>query len=113
MHEVGLMTQTLEMADGLAREQGARTIHRLVLRVGVFSGVDADALRLAFEAASPGTSAASAALEIEEVAARCWCARCLAEFEPPGALFQCPACGDLARELRSGDELELATLEVS
>mgnify|MGYP000150002539 CR=1 FL=1 len=32
-----------------ARAQGARRIHRLQVRVGALAGVDADALRLAFE----------------------------------------------------------------
>jgi hydrogenase nickel incorporation protein HypA/HybF len=113
VHEVGLMMQTLDLAAALAREQGARVIHRLVLRVGVYSGVDTNALRFAFEAASPGTAAESASLVIEEMSARCWCSRCRAEFEPPGPLFACPNCDAIAHELRQGDELELATLEVS
>jgi hydrogenase nickel incorporation protein HypA/HybF len=107
------MMQTLDLAAALASEQGARVIHRLVLRVGIFSGVDVDALRLAFEAASPGTAAEGASLVIEEMAARCWCARCQAEFEPPGPLFACPKCEAIADDLRQGDELDLATVEVS
>jgi Zn finger protein HypA/HybF involved in hydrogenase expression len=62
MHEVGLMTETLDLAAAVAREQGAGIIHRMVLRVGAFSGVDADALRVAFEAASVGTVAAGASV---------------------------------------------------
>lgn len=113
MHEVGLMTQALDLAAALASERGARTIHRMVLRVGACSGVDADALRLAFDAASPGTLAEQAALEIEEVATRCWCAACRDEFEPATACYRCPRCGAVSSEVRRGDELELATLEVS
>lgn len=113
MHEVGLMTQTLELAATLTREQGARAIHRLVMRVGAYSGVDADALRFAFEAASADTPAAGASLVIEEIPARCWCPRCQIEFEPPGPLFACPTCETIAMDMRQGDELELATLEVS
>jgi hydrogenase nickel incorporation protein HypA/HybF len=102
MHEVGLMTQALDLAAALAHEQNAQTIHRLVLRVGAFSGVDADALRLAFEAVSAGTVAAGASLVIEGVAPRCWCTRCQAEFAPPGPLFSCPNCATIARRpLRS------------
>jgi hydrogenase nickel incorporation protein HypA/HybF len=113
VHEVGLMTQTLEMAEAIAREQGARNIHRLVLRVGAFSGVDGDALRFAFDAAAAGTLAASAILDIEAIAAVCWCETCQTEFQPPGPYFACPGCGAVSRELRHGNELELATLEVS
>ena len=113
MHEIGLMTQTLDLAEGLAREQGARAIHRLVLRIGAFSGVDAGALRFAFETAADGTLAAGATLQIEEVAAACWCAACKIEFEPGSPVFACPGCGDVSAGLRRGGELELASLEVS
>jgi hydrogenase nickel incorporation protein HypA/HybF len=113
MHEVGLMTQTLDLAESIARENGATVIHRLVLRVGVFSGVDAQALRLAFDAAAAGTGAEHAMLEIEEVAARCRCVDCGNEFAPSDFVFLCPSCGALAPSLCAGDELELATLEVS
>ena len=112
MHEVGLMTQTLELAEQLASEQGAHAIHRLVLRVGACSGVDADALRFAFEAASEGTLAAEATLDIECVDAVCWCSTCEAEFEPTGPIFLCPRCG-MAAPLRRGGELDLVSLEVS
>jgi len=107
------MMQALDQAEAHAREHGAETIHRMVLRVGKYSGADADALRLAFEAAAPGTRAASAILEIEAIAARCSCSRCHEEFEPAEAIFACPTCGMIARGLLRGDELELATLEVS
>ncbi len=113
MHEVGLITETIDLATSLAKEQGAAKIHRLVLRVGAYSGVDAEALRLAFDAASPGTAAEHAQLVIDEVAARCWCAVCEAEFVPESPIFACPTCGNVSRELRQGGELELATLEVS
>ena len=113
MHEVGLMTETLDLASKLASEQGAAKIVRLVLRVGAYSGVDAEALRLAFAAASPGTVAEHALLVIDEVAARCWCAVCRADFTPESPIFSCPTCGTVSRELRQGGELELATLEVS
>ncbi len=113
MHEVGIMTETLDLATSLAKEQGAVKIHRLVLRVGVYSGVDAEALRLAFDAASVGTPAEHALLVIDEVAARCWCAVCRAEFSPASPIFVCSTCGTVSQDLRQGGELELATLEVS
>ncbi len=113
MHEVGLMTETIDLASSFARDQGAVKIHRLVLRVGAYSGVDAEALRLAFDAASVGTAAEHALLVIDEIAARCWCAVCIVEFSPASPIFSCPTCGTVSRELRQGGELELATLEVS
>lgn len=113
MHEVGLMTQTLDLAASLARAQGATTIHRVVLRVGALAAVDADALRFAFDVAAAGSMADGAVLEIDEVPARCACSRCHREFEPPGPIWKCPDCGEAASRLSQGDELELATVEMS
>jgi hydrogenase nickel incorporation protein HypA/HybF len=105
------MIQALELAETLARERGGREIHRLVLRVGASSGVDADALRWAFEAAAAGTLAAQAELEIHEVATVCRCRSCERAFRPDSAVFACPGCGTIATELAAGDDLELTTLE--
>ncbi|MFO0866098.1 MAG: hydrogenase maturation nickel metallochaperone HypA [Gemmataceae bacterium] len=103
----------IEMATAFAREQGATTIHRIVLRVGAYSGVDPEALAFAFDAASADTPARHAKLEIEPIPARCWCLRCRTEFAPPGPSFVCPKCGAVDPEMSQGGELELATLEVS
>jgi hydrogenase nickel incorporation protein HypA/HybF len=113
MHEVGLIMDAIEMATAYARQQGASTIHRIVLRVGAYSGVDAEALRFAFESASADTAAENADLQIEAVAARCRCEPCRMEFEPASPIFVCPQCGTVAPEMVQGGELELATLEVS
>ena len=105
------MMQALELAESLTRQNGGTEIHRLVLRVGRSSGVDADALRLAFEAASPETLAARATLEIDDVAPICRCAKCRCEFSPGQTVFVCPECGTIAADVMSGNDLELATLE--
>jgi hydrogenase nickel incorporation protein HypA/HybF len=111
VHEVGLVMQALELAESLTRQHGGKEIHRLVLRVGRSSGVDAEALRLAFEAASPDTLAARATLEIDDVPSICQCAECRCEFSPGQTVFVCPECGAIAADVVSGNDLELATLE--
>ena len=50
MHEVGLMEQALEAAVATTCRAGAVRIHGLTLRVGALSGVEPEALRLAFAA---------------------------------------------------------------
>lgn len=113
MHEASLMETALELAAERAREAGASRIHRLCLRVGELSGVVPEALEFAFAALSPGGPAAGAVLEIESVPAMRWCDSCQAEFEALEALPECPRCGEWSHRLRSGLELELASLEVS
>ena len=86
---------------------------RIVLRVGVFSGVNPEALRFAFEAILPGSAAEGAELEIEPVAAVACCPDCQQDFSPgTDFLFECPACGRVSTTIKQGRELELARLEI-
>lgn len=112
MHEAGLMQSALELAAQAAESAGAVRIQRLVLRVGPLACVDPSALRFAFEALREGTLAETAALDIEEPAARCVCSACATEFEPQLPVFICPSCGAVAPQAIRGAELELASLEI-
>lgn len=113
MHEAGLMQTALDIATEHVRRHGAQRIHRLTLRVGRMAGVEPEALTFAFAALSAGTAAAGAELAIETVPTICRCAECDREFEPPDFIYRCPTCGTLSTVLSGGQELELASLEVS
>ena len=112
MHEVGIMSEAVRLAEETARAHGNRRIATLGLRVGTLSGAVPDALRFAFEAVTQGTLAEGASLTIEAVPARWWCPSCTTEFADDDALSSCPHCQRHSGELRTGRELELATLEL-
>jgi len=113
VHEVSLMQSTLDLAEQQARQSGASTIHSLRMRIGLLSGVVADALRFAFEGLRQNTMAASAVLEIEEVRPACWCAGCQSEFQVNDYIYECPRCHQLSTDLRHGREMALVSLEIS
>lgn len=113
MHEFSIMESALESAARSTHAAGATQIHRLKVRVGKLSGVESVALRFAFDSLKPGSCAAGAELEIEEVTAACWCADCGAEFETTDLKYECPRCYQPSNDLRRGQELELASLEIS
>jgi hydrogenase nickel incorporation protein HypA/HybF len=112
MHEYSIMQSALNQVFEEARRAGAVRVHEIRLRIGVLSGVVPDALRFAFDALTPGTSAEGAALTIEEVPARFWCAPCGREFVSPNFFSECPDCGRPSGELRAGREMELCSMEV-
>lgn len=113
MHEMSIMESALEQALDHVRTTGVGRLQVLRLRVGTLSGVVPEALRFAFEALTPGTLAEGAALDIDEVPARFWCAACEREFEAGDLFAQCPVCRTPSRELRAGRELELTSLEIA
>ncbi len=113
MHEVAIMTEAVRMAAESAQAAGAKHVAVLRLRIGVLSGVVPEAMRFAWDVVRRGTMLADARLEIESVAAACWCAACQAEFESKEFFSECPRCHDLSGDLRRGRELEIAAIEVA
>jgi hydrogenase nickel incorporation protein HypA/HybF len=112
MHEVAIMSEALRMAEEAARTAGARRILKLRLRLGSLSGVVEASLRFAFDVVSRETLAADATLEIERVPGTCWCGTCQAEFECVDFFSECPHCHNPSGELRRGQELEIAAVEL-
>ncbi len=112
MHEASIMADALELAAREAAKAGAHRVRRLRLRIGILSGVVPEALRFAFDSLTPDTPAANGLLEIESVDAVAWCAICQNEFAAGDGFNPCPVCGALPAELRRGQEIELASLEV-
>ena len=117
MHELALMAELQRLAEAALRQQGARRIHRLRLRLGAAAGVDGEALRLAFAVlvsqAPEHSPWRGAVLDLETIQARCFCSNCEQPFSPSDVIHACPRCGQLASRLLAGRELELASLEVS
>lgn len=113
MHEVGLMQETLTIALGRAREEGASRIHRLTMRVGPLSGAVPEALEFAFEVIARGTIAEGGQLVVESVPIVCFCPRCAMEYQPGDLFCICPGCHQPSAEVRRGREMELTSLEVS
>jgi hydrogenase nickel incorporation protein HypA/HybF len=112
MHEVSIMAEAVRMAAEAAQAAGASRITGLHLRVGRLSGVVPDALQFAFEAVTVGTLAERATLTIEQIPARFWCQACQQEYEAAKMFPECPKCNDPSAELRSGREMELASMEI-
>lgn len=113
MHEVGIMKSTLDIALEWAERQGAEQIHRLGMRVGALSGVVPDALDFAFEVLKQDTLAHAACLEVEQVPIRIYCPACEQEFTMSDYWYMCPECENMQTEVRQGQELEIAFVEIS
>ena len=112
MHELAIAQSALQQVLREAERAGASRVTRIVLRIGALSGVETEALRFAFDALLPATTAAGALVEIEPVAALARCRDCGHEFAPDtGALFECPRCRAYGAALRQGREMDLVRFE--
>ena len=113
MHEVSIMQEMARIVLEQAEKAGAEKVHVIRLRVGRLMAVVPEAMEFAQEVVFEGTIGEGAKLEIEHVPVRCWCPDCGEEFECGKSLFLCPKCDSFSRDVRSGKELELVSMEVS
>lgn len=82
------------------------------VRVGEMAAIDPEALRFCFDAMIQETDLASLELAIEVCPRRHRCSACERDFIVHDYDFSCPQCASLITTCISGDELQLAYLEV-
>jgi hydrogenase nickel incorporation protein HypA/HybF len=114
MHElsiaISMIDQILEEADN----RGGLDVEAVHLRLGVFSGVDKDALSFAWELACEGSPLAGSRLVIETIPLVIYCEACGRNRNPPSVYqLSCPDCGSPGQKIVTGREIEIASLEVA
>jgi hydrogenase nickel incorporation protein HypA/HybF len=113
MHELSIALSIVEGAEEEALRQGGERVTAVYLRLGPLSGVVREALTFSFDLATEGTRLAGARLIIDDVLVRIYCETCRAEGDPVAEhCLHCARCGGSACKVVSGDELELAALEL-
>ena len=114
MHELSIV---LSIIDEIAEQSQARdfgAVEVVHLKVGVFSGVDREALLFGWQLACEGTPLEQSRLEIETIPLVIHCESCNSDHIPP-SLYQlrCPDCFTPAQSIVTGKELEVVSLEVA
>lgn len=112
MHELSVCQSLLEEVQRIARENGAGSVSRIVLKVGPLSGIEPDLLRNAYPLAAAGTVAEDAELEIEFAEIVVSCSQCGGESPATVNRLLCAHCGDYRTRLVSGDEMVLQSMEL-
>jgi len=112
MHEMGIVNSVLEaVRTEVALHPGTYPC-KVGVRIGEMAAIDQDALRFCFAAIIQDTDLASLELAIEFCPRRHRCQVCGREFVVRDYDWSCPQCASLETTCISGDELELAYLEV-
>ncbi len=112
MHEMSIAQNLLEIIQQYVPNNDGARVKVIRLRIGELGGVVPESLRFCFSAASEGTAAQGAELQIESVPLIGHCAQCSSDFEVERYVFMCPKCEGLAVELISGNELDIVELEL-
>jgi len=110
MNELSIAHGLLKNLQQESKKHGLSRVSRVHIRIGSLCSIAPEALTFAFEAASEGTVAEGAELNIGVVPARGRCDKCDIDFDVDmdTSVFLCPHCGGNAGELICGRELEIA-----
>jgi hydrogenase nickel incorporation protein HypA/HybF len=109
MHELAI---TESVVEAVAERVGDAKVTRVVLEIGMLSGVLPDALRFCFDFCTEATVLQGAALEIIEIPGRGHCQDCNTEVALEGPVALC-TCGSANLEFLSGQELRIREVELS
>ena len=112
MHELSICQALMEEVARLAREQRARRIVSVTVRIGPLSGVEPALLQSAFPLASAGTLAADSRLILERADLRVQCLDCGAQSQARSSSLVCGSCGNWRVRVVSGEELLLTRVEL-
>ncbi len=112
MHEMGIASSVLDAARKEAAKRPGAYVLKIGLRIGEWAGVDPESLRFCFDALVSNEGAQPPSLEIEFLKRQNRCPRCGSTFALERFQIECPRCGAEVTEPVSGDELELAFVEL-
>lgn len=112
MHELSLCMEVVEVLRAQQQQHGFQRVVAVGLAVGRWRAVEPSALELCFDAATRGTLAEGARLELRMVDPHAWCFACAERVLLAGEALRCPRCGGLELQLEQGDELRLTEIEV-
>ncbi len=110
MHELSIAQSLVEQVVAVAARERASAVLEITVVVGSLSGIEPEALELAFPLAAESTPAQGARLVIERKTATLTCRSCGRVTEPDLALLVCGACGSLDVALSGGRDLQLRSV---
>ena len=112
MHEMSIAASLLNSMRTEALRFPSQHIEKVGIRIGALAGVDPEALRFCFEVLVRESDLEPLTLEIDYRPREHQCLGCTQSFEASYEDTPCPCCGGVDSVFVSGDQLEIAYLEV-
>jgi len=114
MHELSIAISMIEQITEESESRGGVQVEAVHLKLGVFSGVDKEALLFAWDLACEGTFLEGSRLVVETIPLLIYCPSCKSE-RIPESMYQlsCPQCRTPAQDIVRGREIEVTALELA
>lgn len=112
MHEYSIVQALLEQCDQHAKANDADKVTKVVIKIGILSGVEPHLLQTAFDTFKEETVCREAELEIIHQQVVIYCNTCEKEFTLKEKEYVCPACGGSDGRVVAGEDMYLMRLEM-
>lgn len=112
MHEYSIVGSLLNLCQENAAKHDATKVTKVVVKIGVMSGVEPELLRSAFEAFKENTICKDALFVINIQPIVIKCNKCLNESVLEKLEYLCPKCGSSDIEILDGEDMYLMQMEL-
>lgn len=112
MHEYSIVQALMEQIENIADENSAQKVTKVIIKVGIMSGVEPHLLEIAFDTFKERTICEDSVLEMNIQPLTLRCRGCEVESELKNVQYCCPECNSLDVEVVDGEEMYLMSLEL-
>ena len=112
MHEYSIVQSLLESCEEHAKQNEAKEVTKVVVKIGVLSGVEPDLLKTAFDTFKEQTVCHNAdfIMNIQKIMIECH--NCNTQSELEKNEFSCPKCDSTDIKVLDGEDMFLMSLEM-
>jgi hydrogenase nickel incorporation protein HypA/HybF len=112
MHEYSIVQSLLDQCEENAKANDSTKVTKVVVKIGVMSGVEPDLLQIAFDTFKEGTmcEACEYIQNIQPIVIRCH--KCNTESTLDKNEYSCPKCQSIELDVIDGEDLMLMQLEL-
>ena len=112
MHEYSIVQALLDQCEESARQNGATKVKKVVVKIGVMSGVEVELLKTAFDTFKEGTMCENCEYIQQIQPIKIKCKSCNNEAELAKNEYNCPKCKSYDLEILDGEDMYLMSLEL-
>jgi hydrogenase nickel incorporation protein HypA/HybF len=112
MHEYSIVQALLDQCEENARQNNATKVVKIVIKIGVMSGIELELLKTAFDTFKEETMCADAKLIINHQPVVVKCHSCLEESTLEKEEYSCPKCQSTELSVIDGEDMYLMQLEL-
>ena len=112
MHEYSIVQSLLNSCEEHTKENGSSKVLKVVVKIGVMSGVEPDLLQSAFDTFKESTICENAefVLNVQNIVVKC--RECNKETVLKKLEYSCPICKSVELDILDGEDMYLMQLEL-